>query len=84
MKRIQKCRMCGCTDEEACQPNGCVWVENDLCSACCAGDAIDEERERVRIILEYLINKNSHPLPRGVDFEKFFDDIQDFEDSLIQ
>jgi ParB/RepB/Spo0J family partition protein len=27
------CRMCGCTDEEACE-GGCSWVEPDLCSAC--------------------------------------------------
>lgn len=45
--------------------------------------ARDAERNRVRVIIEYLLNKNSHRLPRGVDYEKFFDDIQDFESSLI-
>ena len=29
----QKCRVCGCTWEQAC-PGGCYWVEEDLCSAC--------------------------------------------------
>jgi hypothetical protein len=29
----QRCRICGCTDNHAC-PEGCYWVEEDLCSAC--------------------------------------------------
>jgi len=29
------CRVCGCTDERAC-PDGCHWVEPNLCSACVA------------------------------------------------
>lgn len=28
-----KCRVCGCTEEKAC-PDGCYWVEPDLCSQC--------------------------------------------------
>ncbi|MBC5805655.1 MAG: hypothetical protein ACR2KS_10285 [Candidatus Eremiobacter antarcticus] len=31
------CRMCGCTDELSC-PDGCYWVESDLCSQCCDCD----------------------------------------------
>ncbi len=31
---IRACRMCGCTDDNACFPAGCIWVEPDLCSAC--------------------------------------------------
>ena len=45
-------------------------------------EARDNERERTRIIIEYLLNKNSRPMPDGVDFETFFDDMQDFENSL--
>lgn len=35
------CRVCGCTDFEACE-GGCVWVEDpaglgDLCSSCADG-----------------------------------------------
>ncbi len=33
MKSQQKCRVCGCTQNRAC-PEGCWWVEEDLCSAC--------------------------------------------------
>lgn len=29
----QTCRECGCTQNNAC-PNGCWWVEEDLCSDC--------------------------------------------------
>ncbi len=32
------CRGCGCTDDEAC-PEGCWWVEPDLCSSCRATPA---------------------------------------------
>lgn len=30
----QVCRVCGCTENNACPPDGCSWVEEDLCSAC--------------------------------------------------
>lgn len=30
----QVCRVCGCTEKNACQPYGCSWVKEDLCSAC--------------------------------------------------
>ncbi len=35
-KQVRKCRVCGCTEEKACQTAGgpCHWVEEDLCSAC--------------------------------------------------
>ena len=29
----QKCRVCGCTDNNACL-GGCYWEEQDLCSKC--------------------------------------------------
>lgn len=29
----RSCRVCGCTDDRACQPP-CSWVEPDLCSSC--------------------------------------------------
>lgn len=34
---IRTCRVCGCTDMEACEfddDTNCTWVEDDLCSAC--------------------------------------------------
>lgn len=35
-----RCRGCGCTATFAC-PDGCFWVEPDLCSACRRGDPPD-------------------------------------------
>jgi hypothetical protein len=32
---LAACRVCGCTDDEACD-DGCYWVEADLCSRCAA------------------------------------------------
>ena len=34
---VRSCRVCGCTDFNACiEPDGfpCCWVEEELCSAC--------------------------------------------------
>jgi hypothetical protein len=30
---IRACRVCGCTQESACE-GGCYWVAEDLCSSC--------------------------------------------------
>jgi hypothetical protein len=30
---VATCRVCGCTEEDACE-GGCSWIEDDLCSAC--------------------------------------------------
>ncbi len=32
-KLPRTCRICGCTDKRAC-PDGCHWVDKDLCSKC--------------------------------------------------
>lgn len=29
----RRCRVCGCTDDRACE-GGCYWVADDICSAC--------------------------------------------------
>ena len=31
--REPECRVCGCTSARGC-PEGCIWVESDLCSRC--------------------------------------------------
>lgn len=38
------CRVCGCTDDNACE-GGCYWVEENLCSACADKAAIPSARE---------------------------------------
>lgn len=46
-------------------------------------EAVEQESNRIRIIIEYLCNKNSKPSSEGgVDYQTFFDDIQDLESSL--
>lgn len=32
-EEIRTCRVCGCTDDHACE-GGCWWVDRDLCSSC--------------------------------------------------
>lgn len=41
---MQTCRVCGCTDDDAC-PGGCCWVARSLCSKCASG--LYGELERV-------------------------------------
>lgn len=31
---VRTCRVCGCTENSACQPDSCYWVSWDLCSEC--------------------------------------------------
>ena len=48
-------------------------------------EAVEEVEKRHYIILNYLINKNSHSLnDGGMDYEKLTDDIQDFEFYLAE
>lgn len=35
----QRCRVCGCTQNNAC-PGSCYWVEDDLCSKCAEAGAL--------------------------------------------
>jgi hypothetical protein len=53
-KALPHCRVCGCTDDDAC-PDGCEWVERNLCSACAtaAGQLVlgepESERRKKRV-----------------------------------
>lgn len=38
---MPRCRICGCTDDNAC-PGGCYWVEEDLCSKCVETDRLQD------------------------------------------
>ena len=37
----QACRVCGCSHHDPC-PEGCWWVEPDLCSACVLEEGVTE------------------------------------------
>ncbi|BBB91040.1 MAG TPA: hypothetical protein PKA28_10735 [Methylomusa anaerophila] len=39
---IRRCRVCGCTDDNACL-GGCYWVEEDLCSKCVSVSERDDD-----------------------------------------
>jgi hypothetical protein len=43
-----KCRICGCTDEEACV-EGCFWISKNLCSQCGLDTAKLPPREREQL-----------------------------------
>lgn len=43
VSRIHTCRVCGCSDEDACWP-GCWWIEEDLCSACATEGGVQARR----------------------------------------
>jgi len=44
---VSTCRVCGCTDMEACE-GGCTWVEDDLCSKCNSKGRPQRGRKRSR------------------------------------
>jgi len=49
-----------------------------------AEEAIGEERKKHYIIINYILNKNSHTLPRAVDLAKAYDDMQEYESYLAE
>lgn len=54
MHNETKCRLCGCTEHNACE-GGCSWVSPELCSACF--EKLQEVNEKVmnnKIGLNYL------------------------------
>lgn len=74
---VDRCRICGCTDEAAC-PGGCSWVPDplmagELCSSCAAAGLA---------LLEAL--RPAHPRAAGspCDLDRFYDVIDDALDAL--
>lgn len=48
-------------------------------------EAAKEERQKTFTILNYILNKNSRPLSEGgVNYERAFDEVQDFENYLLK
>jgi len=45
-------------------------------------EGFEEATKRHVIILNYLLNKNSHCLPEGLDYIKAFEEIEDYEHYL--
>lgn len=51
---MPRCRVCGCTDDNAC-PGGCYWVEDDLCSKCAEADEGEPPTEQTELKLIRVI-----------------------------
>lgn len=43
----QACRVCGCTQNNACE-GGCYWVEPDLCSECVGKKAARKVKQSIK------------------------------------
>lgn len=68
----QSCRECGCTQNNAC-PNGCWWVEEDLCSDC-------------REIAEYPLEKEIHSRLSKLEYQTYghSDNAEEMTDQLLE
>ena len=47
-------------------------------------EARDDEKTRIFHLLNYILNKNSHPMPQGMDWDKLLLDLEDLEDYLSE
>lgn len=60
------CRVCGCTEALGCPPDGCSWVEKDLCSACAEVlAAIKAERTKLSPIGRLAFDRGAHAAIRA-------------------
>lgn len=69
-KEEQKCRVCGCTQMNAC-PGGCYWVEEDLCSRCAVCEICGNTGEDYDIYTCDICGKKAC-LDCGEDFDQGF------------
>ena len=65
-QKVRSCRVCGCTDDHACE-GGCSWVTADLCSACYELMEIipGEVAERIGAMPYALMLKHNRFAPAG-------------------
>ena len=78
-KDEQRCRVCGCTDSNAC-PEGCYWVEDDLCSRCAEmeGNSLEEKEENQVIYPDKKVSVENTDLEAHVS-----NSIQAFDYSTV-
>ena len=71
MIAMRRCRVCGCTDLQACE-GGCWWIEDDLCSSCVAASPVDRvivERLARRLLEEVNVHFQFRPQGRATVYE---------------
>lgn len=64
--RPRKCRVCGCTDDRACE-GGCHWVEDDLCSTC--AETLNQVVVTTQVYENGLVQAAHHFILPGGAFE---------------
>jgi PRTRC genetic system protein E len=62
----QKCRVCGCTNDHACE-GGCHWVEKDLCSKC--AEKMKEKQEAPKAETPAAAPAAADSSAQGLDFD---------------
>lgn len=50
----RRCRVCGCTEQQAC-PGGCSWAGADLCSSCAAAAGPGAEDTMAVVVRQRLL-----------------------------
>jgi hypothetical protein len=66
---VQSCRVCGCTEDRACE-GGCYWIEPDLCSACAKADGVPDPLPEWRV-RQLLMEQGD----RLSELEEAYDDL---------
>lgn len=65
MTQIRKCKVCGCTETNACD-NGCYWIAKDLCSNCGTKKKTEKQnRAWLKIKIGNFLYRIDHPNAYG-------------------
>lgn len=67
------CRICGCTQNNACQ-GGCYWVEEDLCSSCVDKAAEAERKSLIVSLADVMESVGSFMCGDEISEEDLWDD----------
>lgn len=55
-----------------------TYTENEM------SEMLYDQDKKHFTIINYILNKNSHPSPRGMDFEGLLRDMEDYENYLLE
>lgn len=68
-EEIEKCKICGCTDERACE-GGCYWIAENLCSRC--ADKLIENNKQLQSQLD-TANKKLDEIKKYLNCNEYFE-----------